>query len=90
MRARHWLLAVAAFVLGGFALGWLLAPSSTGQPAAAPAKPEARYQTVGVGNYVVVSDPATGECWARQVQEPQIKDAPDRAWVPLGSPVKKK
>jgi hypothetical protein len=88
--ARPSLLVGVTIALGCLVLGWLLAPTSTGQAPAAPAKPEAHYQAVAVGNYIVVSDPTTGECWTRLVQEPQIKDAPERAWVSLGSPIKKK
>jgi hypothetical protein len=82
-------------LLGGVALaclvtGWLLAPHSAGQPQPVPARPDARYQAVAVGNYIVVSDSTTGESWTRLVQAPQIKDAPEFAWVPLGTPVKRK
>ena len=82
-------------LLGGVALaclaaGWVLAPRSAGQPQPAPARPEARYQSLAVGNYLVVTDAATGESWTRLVQAPQIRDAPEFAWVPLGTPVKRK
>lgn len=90
MSTRHPLLFGTTFALGGLALGWLLAPSSAGQAPAAPANLELRYQAVPVGNYIVVTDPVTGECWTRLVQEPQIKDPADKAWVPMGSPIRKK
>ena len=90
MNAQTSLIIGAPFVLGCLVLGLFLARPSPGQAPAARAKLEVHYQAVPVGSYVVVFDPATGECWTRLVQDPQIKDAPERAWVPLGSPVKKK
>ena len=90
MRSRPALLLAVAILLGCVAVGGLLAPSSVGQSPAGPGKAEARYQTVAVGNYIVVSDPTTGECWARLVQEPHIKDGPEKSWIPLGSPIKRK
>jgi hypothetical protein len=94
MNARPSLIVGATLVFGCLALGWLLAPTTAVRAPAAPANPDVidwlRYRTVPVGNYIVVSDTSTGECWARLVQEPQIKDAPEKAWVPLGSPLKRK
>jgi hypothetical protein len=90
VNARPPLIAGASLALCCLTLGLLLARPSAGQAPPAAAKPEAHYQAVPVGNYVVVVDSATGESWARLVLEPQIKDAPERAWSPLGSPAKKK
>lgn len=90
MKYRATLLLAMAVILGSLGVGGLLTPSSVGQSPAGPGKGEARFQAVAVGNYIVISDPTTGECWARLVQEPQIKDAPEKAWIPLGSPIKRK
>jgi hypothetical protein len=88
--ARPSLIIGVSILLGCLVLGWLLAPNSAGQAPAAAPKGEARYQTIAVGNYIVVSDPATGECWTRIVQAPELKNAPEFAWVSLGTPIRRK
>jgi hypothetical protein len=77
-------LVVSCLILGVF-----FGQPSAGQPPAAPAKPVGPYQAVPVGSYIVVLDPATGQCWARLVQDPQLRDDPKVAWVSLGTPVQK-
>jgi hypothetical protein len=88
MTARASLILGVSLVVGCLVLGVFFGQPSAGQPPAAPARPAGPYQAVPVGNYVVVLDPATGQCWTRLVQSPQIGDDPKAAWVPLGTPVK--
>jgi len=89
MNKRAALTLSVSLVVGCLILGVFFGQPSSGQPPAAPAKPASSYRAVPVGNYIVVLDPATGQCWTRLVQSPQIGDDPKTAWVALGTPVKK-
>jgi len=89
MHARTSLILGAALVVSCLILGLFFGQPSAGQPPVLPAKPAGPYHAVPVGNFVVVVDPATGQCWTRLVQSPEIRDDPKTAWVSLGTPVKK-
>jgi hypothetical protein len=93
MSAKSPLILGASLIASCLILGLFFGQPSTGQAPAALAKAESRYQVVPLSNnnnyLVVVFDPATGQCWYREVNK-DFGDEPEKAWFNLGTPVKKK